>query len=359
VTGKNRSQIAVVAAVAFLVSAEIVLHRLDEKRVRNSTQKEFVPDSIHPVFRATFLAFGDVNLGRWLGQKIIKGDIDFPFARINLTKDSADIIFANLECPLSDQKGETGDPKNNLVFTGPPQGTQTLKNAGITVVSTANNHAFDYHEKAVYETLDRLTAAGILHVGSSKSKEKLFDPIIIEENNIKIAIFAVTAFMNFTPKNWQNVVASSDTIRLLEKIKKVRNTVDVVVLSYHGGVEYADHPAEKVKQFALWCVNNGVDIFIGHHPHVTFGIEKIGHKIVIYSLGNFVFYQPQQYWTQRSYGVQIRFEKKDSVTTYKIERILPLEVSFQTRLLNDSIEVQKLFTRTQKLSNFDLKPVWE
>ena len=45
----------------------------------------------------TLLAFGDVNLGRMVGQKIINGEVDFPFEKISLRRDSADIVFANLE----------------------------------------------------------------------------------------------------------------------------------------------------------------------------------------------------------------------------------------------------------------------
>ncbi len=354
----NRKALGGIIIVTFLLFSEIILLRVFHVSPQNKISVSNIPE-IPKVYRTTMLAFGDVNLGRWLGQRILKGEIDYPFARIQLKKEAADLVFVNLESPISDQKGETGDPKNNLVFTGPPQGIQTLKNAGINIVSTANNHALDYHEGALFETIDRLMKDSIKFIGSGKDKEKLYYPLIIEKNNIKFAIFAVTSFMNFTPKNWRNVVAYADTNKLLPKIKEIRQQVDVVIMSYHGGIEYAEKPAGAVKSFSRWCIDNGIDVFIGHHPHVSYGIEKVKNKIIIHSLGNFVFLQPHHYWAQRSYGVKLVFEKRDSAVTIGIEKILPLEVSFQTRILADKKELQKLFTRTQNLSNIDLSSVWE
>lgn len=293
-----------------------------------------------------------------IGQRILKGEIDYPFQRINLSEDSADIVFANLESQLSEQNGETVSRSSNIVFTGPPAAARSLRNAGFYVVSTANNHALDYGIGALKETIDRLTAENISLVGTATSSRNLYKPLLIEKNNIKFAIFAVTAFVNFNPKQWTEVVATTDTIRLKREIEKIRDSVDVILLSYHGGVEYTLRPAAHVRQFADWCVDNGIDVFIGHHPHVTFGVHKRAEKIIVHSLGNFVFYQPQYYWTQRSYGIKFWFEKQDSAVRFGIDKFIPLKVGLQTERLADSAEITKLKNRTQRLSNFDLTTYW-
>lgn len=311
------------------------------------------------VNRATFLAFGDINLGRMVGQRILKGEVDFPFKKIDLTKDSADIVFANLESQLSNQNGETVSKKSNIVFTGPPEGAISLRTASIDVVSTANNHALDYGIRGLKETIDHLTSEKVLYVGTSKSRKTLYDPLIIEKNNIKFAIFAITAFVNFNPKGWMYSVAANDTIRLQQGIEKYRDSVDVIIVSYHGGVEYTNRPVEQSRDFAEWCARSGVDLFIGHHPHVTFGVQQRYGKYIIHSLGNFVFYQPQYYWTQRSYGVKFWFEKEDSTVRYGIEKFVPLKVGLQTERMTDTVEIKKLRERTQNLSNIDLTTYWE
>lgn len=301
-----------------------------------------------------YVAYGDVNLGRKVGQKILSGDIDFPFKQINFADDSADILFVNLESQLSDQHGETQHPLNNLIFTGPPDGAIALRNAGITIVSTANNHAFDYGRKALVETMQNLDSAGIAFVGTSLQREKLYSPLIIEENNIKFAIFAVTDLMNFK-RGWQGYVAFCDTTLLFAAIDSVRNSVDAVIVNYHGGNEYSDVPSRRATKIAQRCVAHGVLLFIGHHPHVTYGIQRIGNSYAVASLGNFVFYQPQKYWTQRAYGIKFVFEKEAELTQVRFEKILPVIAAFQPKRLRDSSEVHKLFIRTQKLSNIELQ----
>lgn len=353
----HKKVIAGIIVITILIGIEIAL--LSRKKVvplSNVNQIELI--QIRKTTKLSFLAFGDINLGRSVGQKILKINVDYPFEKYNIRNDSADIVFANLECPVSFQNGETGHPKYNLVFTAPPEATTTLQNSGVTIVSTANNHALDYGYKALEETIENLSKANILFVGTSKDEETLFNPLIIEKNNIKIAIFAVTSFVNIALKDWKKSIASLDTVVLKSKIAQIRDSVDVIILSYHGGVEYIDTSIKKVRDFANWSITNDIDIFLGHHPHVTYGIEKKGNRFIVHSLGNFVFFQPQHYWTQRSYGLKFIFEKNDSSTSIDIQKFYPINVSLQTKPLNDSTEVAKLFRRTQNLSNIDLSKYW-
>ncbi|MFA6467507.1 MAG: CapA family protein [Bacteroidota bacterium] len=352
-TRPYKQKIAGIITVTFLLCAELVLHSLQKGR-----QEKILDAALTTETKVTFLAFGDVNLGRKVGKRILSSDIDFPFRRFSIREDSADIVFANLESQISDQNGETGHPKFNLIFTAPPQAVTTLLHSGITLLSTANNHAVDYGIDALKETIDRLEQANIAFVGTSKDKENLYRPLIFRKNNIKFAIFGVTDFVNMTFKNWRDFVAVTDTVRLGSVIREIRDSVDVIILSYHGGVEYIDRPAKKVQEFADWAVHQGVDIFLGHHPHVTYGVIKKGKSIIIHSLGNFIFFQPQHYWTQRSYGVKFLITKKTSEISIEILNLIPVNVSMQTQRLTDSSEKQKLFKRTQQLSNIDLSAYW-
>ncbi len=352
----NRYHHAIVGivAVTLLCIAEILLSYF----LRNTKELTPSPAPVPEVFVVTFTAFGDVNLGRAVGQKILNGDIHYPFRFFSIADDSSDIVFANLESQISDQKGETVHPRFNLIFTAPPEAVATLQQSGIDILSTANNHAVDYGISALHETIDRLQNANIRFIGTSRRKENLYQPLVFEENNIKFAIFAVTSFVNMTFPGWRDFVAVDDTIRLLPELKNIRDSVDVIIMSYHGGAEYVARPTLSVRRFADWCVENGVDLFLGHHPHVTFGVQRSGRSLIVHSLGNFVFFQPQKYWTQRSYGIKFLITKKDT-TAVDIARFIPLDVSLQTRRLIDTSERKKLYERTQQLSNFDLSPYWQ
>ncbi|MBI3587308.1 MAG: CapA family protein, partial [Ignavibacteriales bacterium] len=73
------------------------------------------------------LLFGDVNLGRTVGQELLKGNLDFPFKLVKDTLAKSDIVFVNLESQLSEQGGETQSPQYDLIFCGPPCGAKALK----------------------------------------------------------------------------------------------------------------------------------------------------------------------------------------------------------------------------------------
>ncbi len=332
-------------AISFWASIEFQKHRIFDEKINLK--------KLEASKTVTMLAFGDINLGRIVGQKILHGDIDFPFRNIKWLTDSADIVFANLECPLSDQHGETQNPKFNLIFTGPPGGALSLSHFGITHVSTANNHAFDYGVKALYETIDNLDSVNIAHVGTSKSDSLLYAPSVFVKKGIRFALFAVTDLMNFA-YGWQHNVAVADTAKLFPAIRHVKSSVDMIIVSYHGGDEYAERPTLRTKQFAAECVQQGVQLFLGHHPHVPYGIVRQGASYIVYSLGNFVFVQPQHYWTQHSVAVRIQFEKSDSTARIQSLECIPLNVSMQPSVATDSTTFSGIVHRVQSLSNMTL-----
>lgn len=298
----------------------------------------------------TLLAFGDINLGRLVGQRILGDEIEYPFERISLKPGSVDIVFANLESQLSDQKGETQDPDHNMIFTGPPGGAFSLSSFGFTVVSTANNHAYDYGRDALFETLNNLDGQNIAHAGTARSARALYEPLMFEEKGIRFALFAVTDLMNFKG-GWHDYVAMTDTGKLFPAIREAASSVDVVMLSVHGGDEYGDGPTKHIREFTEQCIRQGVRIVLGHHPHVPYGVEKIGNGYIFHSLGNFVFYQPQLFWTRLSYAVEIKIERADSTVSITSVDCIPLRAGYQPSVLTDSSALAMLQNRVQSISN--------
>src|SRR5438477_517232 len=110
-------------------------------------------------------AGGDVNFGRECGQAILKDVTYDPFAGLNTAWTSADVRFVNLESQLSDQHGLTQSPLHRLIFTGPPGGADVLAQAHVSLVSTANNHAWDYGKGALLETIENLERAQVPFAG--------------------------------------------------------------------------------------------------------------------------------------------------------------------------------------------------
>ena len=239
------------------------------------------------------VAGGDVNFGRECGQAILENPRYDPFRFVEPLWRDADVRFVNLESQLSDQKGETQSPRNRLVFTGPPGGAGVLAQSGIHVVSTANNHAWDYGRSAFLETLDHLERAGVGNAGSGRTPKDAYSPAVVRARGYSAAIFAVTHIWNqgrFDDHQGKHYVAWARPNRMRKALARAKKEHDLVLFSYHGGVEYIDAPVGPTRRFLDAVMKTGfVDAVIGHHPHVPQGVGWYGSRPVFYSLGNFVF----------------------------------------------------------------------
>jgi poly-gamma-glutamate synthesis protein (capsule biosynthesis protein) len=239
------------------------------------------------------VAGGDVNFGRECGQAILVDPGYDPFRFVAPLWRDADLRFVNLESQLSEQGGQTQHPGNRLIFTGPPGGGRTLAQAGIHVASTANNHAWDYGKKAMLETLDNLAAAGVKSVGTGRTLEAAYAPAVFDLQGRSVAVFAVTQIWNagdIETHQGRHHVAWARLNRMSGALKRARDKYDLVLLSYHGGVEYVDVPPPQTRRFVETLAKTGfVDAVIGHHPHVPQGIGFTRGVPIFYSLGNFVF----------------------------------------------------------------------
>jgi len=296
------------------------------------------------------IAFGDINLGRTVGKTLLKGDTLYPFRKLADTLAAYDVVFANLESSLSDQDGETEDPHNNYVFTGPPSGAWSLRKGGVTVVATANNHALDYGMHGQRETLANLDAAGIVHAGSGRTAAETYEPALFSVNGVRIALFACAGLMNIRPPKWDTLVAFSDTSRLFPRIRAWRDSVDFVILSYHGGEEYSDRPSAATVAFTRAAAKAGAHLVLGHHPHVPFGIAREGGSIIAHSLGNCVFEQPSRFWTRHGLALAVRLVKDGRGTYVDVMRCLPVRCGYQPEILPPGADATRVLERAKTLS---------
>lgn len=210
----------------------------------------------------------------------------------------ADIAYGNLETPVAPRSGTPGAP---FQFNAPEGLPKALRASGFTVLSTANNHAFDQGAKGVTETLDRLKEAGIVTIGSGEDQAEAEQPKVIEKYGIKVAFIAFTDSFNLD----LNRKATGPWVRSLNldlakaAIRTLRPQVNIVVVGLHWGNEYQHEPTQRQRDIAKGLVEAGADLILASHPHVVQPIEQLdagGHKaIVAYSLGNFIANQDRFY----------------------------------------------------------------
>ena len=250
-------------------------------------------------------AVGDINLGRRLAhERLLQGDTLFPFALLADTLRAADIMFGNLESPISppEHRVET----SGMVFTAPPIAAASLARAGFDIVSTANNHAWDGGRVSIQETMTRLSRAGVLFVGSGFGRPMAEQPVIVRRRGWRVAFFAVTRAWNAAPNAFAthegaNWVAWGDPSWIVPAIQGVKaaHRADLIVVSVHAGIEYATEPQPGLRRFYEGLIDAGADIVLGHHPHVLQPVVWYHGKPIAQSLGNFIFLQTQP-WTELS-----------------------------------------------------------
>ena len=258
------------------------------------------PPAVAVEARMVLVAGGDVELGRAMGKVLLRTPTHDPFATVASIFASGDVRFVNLESQLSEQGGETMSPRNSLVFTGPPGGADTLARAHVTIVSTANNHAWDYGKRAFLETLDNLDRVNVLHVGTGRTLAEAVRPVIVERGGFRAAFLAVTDMWNLGPLEKhvaRDFVARADGEWLAAQVAELKkdSTIDGILVSYHGGDEYQDAPTLRTRAILRAAIDAGADAVLGHHVHVVQGIEWRRGRPILYSMGNLLMQRHRDY----------------------------------------------------------------
>ena len=230
-------------------------------------------------------------------------DFSYVFTDIKEYINSADISIGNLETTFAGkEKGYSNYPR----FNTPEQLATNLKDVGIDVVSTANNHCMDTNYTGLVSTLKYLDEAEIGHTGTNETLEKQKEILVKDINGIKIAFLSFTYGTNGIPipKDKSFAVNLIDEDLILQQIKLAKQEEpDLICANMHWGIEYQLKQNPEQEKLAELLFENGVDIILGSHPHVLQPMEKKTIKLedgttkncfVIYSLGNFMSGQTKE-----------------------------------------------------------------
>jgi poly-gamma-glutamate synthesis protein (capsule biosynthesis protein) len=238
-----------------------------------------------PSIRLVFV--GDVMLADGPGQVIERGEDPFdPFADI---LQSADFTIGNLECVIATRGEEVDKP---WTFRAHPR-TLSVLTKHFDAVSLANNHTGDFGHEAFLEQLDLLKAAKLSKFGGGRNRAEAHRPLIVESQGIRIAFLGYNEFKprSFEAGETTPGVAWSVDEQVLADIAsaRVNDRADLVIPMMHWGSEYEPVPDERQKALAHKMIDAGADVVVGGHPHCTQGTEIYKNKLIVYSLGNFVF----------------------------------------------------------------------
>lgn len=206
----------------------------------------------------------------------------------------ADIFMVNNEFPYTDRGVATENKK--FTFRAKPEYASYLLDMGVDIVSMANNHAYDYGEISLTDSIDTLNGMGMPFVGAGRNLEEAIRPVYFIVNDMKIAFISATQIERTDNPDTKEATTTSpgvfrcwDVERLLEVVRNAEKVSDYVIVYIHWGTESTDEIDWAQKEQAPKIAEAGADLIIGDHPHVLQPIGYSGETPVFYSLGNYFF----------------------------------------------------------------------
>ena len=238
----------------------------------------------------TISAAGDVTLGNHQEQDYSYSfrqvydqaeDEGYFFENVRDIFEADDMTIVNLEGPLT--TSEQMREGQTYCIKGDPAYAHLLTLGDIEAVSFANNHRLDYGEQGSRDTVAALEQEGIVYAyDKNVGIYEIPDSAAAHggERNLKIGIISV----NEVEWGAQAEKLIQNNIEVLRE-----QNVDLILACCHWGIEKDNYPENYQQQLGRKCIDWGVDLVIGHHPHVLQGIEEYKGRYIIYSLANFCF----------------------------------------------------------------------
>lgn len=234
-----------------------------------------------------------------------------------------DLVIGNLESPLIGKNDIIKD-----IFYGDPNFAVILNNCGINLLTVANNHILEQGNAGFESTISILRKEGIDVVGIGDLNKS--NIILKNIKGIKIAIagfsnvdlHVIQKYDKFAILNEDNLIS---TINEMEEMH-----TDVKIVCFHWGNEYVPIPSLKQRMLARKLIDLGVNIIVGHHPHIIQPYEKYKNGHIFYSLGNFIF----DYIHSKEFGIGMVIDVEITNTKNILTHLKGVKLSYKNVIEN-------------------------
>jgi hypothetical protein len=200
---------------------------------------------------------------------------------------SADLVAVNLECPLTQHNRPIQKAGPNL--KAKPETISGLVNAGINVFSLANNHIMDYGVEGYQDTIGQIAGkkAHYNGVGDNLTEAKKYLSLAVADYRVAILSVAEHEFSIATDDT--PGANPFDPFITMEDIGQAKERADIVIVLYHGGIEYYPLPSPCLQRICRKMVQAGADYIICQHSHCIGSYERYQGSYIVYGQGNLLF----------------------------------------------------------------------
>jgi poly-gamma-glutamate capsule biosynthesis protein CapA/YwtB (metallophosphatase superfamily) len=237
---------------------------------------------------------GDVMLGRSVGEQLeTEPPAELWSEELRSLCASLDLVICNLECSISGPGERTrrirGKP---FFFRAPPSGVAALRAISVRAVSLANNHALDYEEEALADTLNLLANGGIAAGGAGYGVEDGRRPAMVKADTERVGILCVSDHPHeYAGRPGSYGIAHAELQRgvpdwLLVELERCSEHCDLVIVFPHWGPNMSATPALWQRRAAAALQAAGASLVAGHSAHVFHGVEWTERGPVLCDLGD-------------------------------------------------------------------------
>lgn len=308
--------------VLCVLISSVHVHILVPTLSYGSVDTDFAPGSL--------LFVGDIMLGRHVESlSDLHGD-QYVFQKTKHLLNSVDVSVANFEASVPQEHVPT--PDNSLTFSVHKRFMSVIKDAGIDMLSLANNHSFDYGEEGYLHTHAVCYSVGIICGGHP------YELATISTTSVTIGDTIIgMLFLHGSAVDREDPLFAE----LMQSLKRETHEQFVFI---HWGVEYETVHSDEQQKLAHYLIDEGIDAVIGHHPHVVQDIEFYRGKPIFYSLGNFIF---DQYFSDDvQIGLGIKIDIKKDMLLYTLIPLSSLTSASQPSIMDTEERGDYLATLT-------------
>ncbi|MGW4379226.1 CapA family protein [Kitasatospora sp. NPDC004531] len=249
---------------------------------------------------------GDVHFEGRTASRLSAPAAETALGPIARTLSAADLAVLNLETAITGR----GKPEpKTYTFRTSPKALTALKDAGVDVLSQANNHAVDFGADGLADTLAAKAGSPIPLVGIGKDAAEAFAPHIATVRGTKVAVLAASQVDELTNQKWRagdhkpGIASAFDERSLLRAVTEAKAQAPVVLVYLHWGDEGVACPTAAQSALAKKLAAAGATAVVGTHAHTMLGAGMLGNTYVAYGFGNFLWYGTSNYTASDETGV--------------------------------------------------------
>lgn len=264
------------------------------------------------------------------------------------------VTISNLEAPITNHKIKAEKTGPNLKNS--TKVIDFLKSINSNCVNLANNHILDYEVKGVEDTISLLKENQIDFIGTSVNSNGYV--LKTEQQIIRVISFCENEWVHSSNNNLK--ISNFEEVKTGLKIKNLKETSDILIVVFHGGIERYDLPTPGMQNLFRSFIEAGADAVINHHSHCVSGIEYYKSKPIFYSLGNFYFdssIESEKWYRGMIVTLEIENKKISSSYNFIHQEAGRIDLVNETEKIKEEKRIERL--NESILDEKNLRQHWE